>query len=166
MPCNLAVTITKAGVAPQELQALLTTETVATVVEAFITTHPKFTEAKATITGRNGFGGGIITVSLMRTAGSPGQIKRLNIGTATTQAWMGVTPGGVQAVFQRDQDKAYMDELAELLQELVSRTADTLYAKKVKALLETIVEDAVEETQQVVKTGKQEMAVTMLKFEL
>lgn len=160
MPCNLAVTITKAGVSQKELQALLTPDVVATVVEAFIKTHPKFTKAK--IAGRNGFGGGIITVSL--NAGVLGQ--RINIGTANTQAWMGLTPGGVQAVFQRAQDKAYMDELAELLRELVSRTADTLYAKKVKALLETIAEDEVEETQQTVKAGPVEMAVTMLKFEL
>lgn len=165
MPCNLAVTITKAGVSQKELQALLAPDIVATVVESFINNHPKFVEAGAKVTSRGQFGG-IIEVSLMRNAVSRMTTSRLNIGTMSTQNWMGVSPGGVQAVFQRNQDKASMDELAGLLQELVSRTADTLYAKKVKALLETIAEDEVEETQQVVKAGNQQMAVTMLKFEL
>ena len=40
MPCNLAVTITKAAVTNEQLQKLLTPEVVKTLLESYISKHP------------------------------------------------------------------------------------------------------------------------------
>ena len=45
MPCNLAVTITKATVLPEHLQSLLTPAVVKTLVPAFLQQHPEYNSA-------------------------------------------------------------------------------------------------------------------------
>jgi hypothetical protein len=149
MPCNLAVTITKAVTAPEHLQALLTPEIVKTLVESFVRSHEIF-QAYSNAQVRITTGTKAIDILL-------DWRHRITIYPNRQGVWQ------VQTLFQRGEEKL-SQTVTELFTTLLAKGADRLYAKKVKGVLSSF--GKVAESQAKVKDGEQTVDVTLLKFEI
>ncbi len=142
MPCNLAVTITKAVVAPEHLLKLLTPQVVEALVDGFVHQHPMFVQyASVRVTASRG----VVTIWL-------GYNKQITI-----------IDGQVSARFPRG-NAAKGEELAQLISTLLAKGADRLFAQQVKKSLQQL--GTVQEQQTKVQDGNQVIPVTMFKLEI
>ncbi|MGH2505869.1 MAG: hypothetical protein ACRDHZ_00380, partial [Ktedonobacteraceae bacterium] len=148
MPCNLAVSITKATTAPEHLQKLLTSEVVKAVVESFVKTHEIFKGYQyqnVRLYERMGM------VEIYLGFGHRLELRQVNgVWTAS-----GRFPRG---------EEAKLENMTSLLSVLLSKGADRLYARQVKAALQQF--GQVNESQAKVNDGEEMMNVTLLQFEV
>ncbi|NNJ13396.1 hypothetical protein EKD04_024015 [Chloroflexales bacterium ZM16-3] len=115
MPCNLAVSITKAAVTEERLRALLTPEAVQPVIAAYLRQPGVVGAGERVIVQRQGDGLAVTVGSLTLTI-SGGQVQtRATRGTNATRA----------------------QELADALSDLLALAADTRFAQQVRAALAT-----------------------------
>ena len=142
MPCNLAVTITKAVVAPEHLLKLLTPKVVEALVDGFVRQHVSFQK-----------------YSPLRVRASRGGIT----------IWLGygrqisIVGHQVSASFPRGEERKG-EELAQLISTLLAKGADRLFAQQVKRSLQQV--GRVQESQRSVNDGEQVVPVTMFKVEM
>jgi hypothetical protein len=151
MPCNLAVTITKATTAPEHLQKLLTPAVVKALVEPFVKAHEIFR------------GYDYQNVHLYERTNHPNMVEiYLSWGRRIELQQI----NGVWTVYGRfpRTEEAKLAQMAELLEQLLARGADRLYARQVKQALSAF--GKVAESQARVKDGEQTVDVTLLKFEI
>jgi hypothetical protein len=144
MPCNLAVTITKAVVAPEHLRALLTPEVIASLGESIVEKHPAFASYQPV---RFRVYNETVIVRL-------GRMDR----TVT------LTASQINANFPRfEQEQA--PAIVELLSTLLSRGADKLFATQVRAALAEKYGPVQQASSTVMNQG-QKQNVTLLSFEV
>ncbi|NNJ13616.1 hypothetical protein EKD04_025145 [Chloroflexales bacterium ZM16-3] len=115
MPCNLAVSITKAAVSEERLRALLTPEAVRPVIEAYLR-QP-----------------GVVG------AGERVHVQRQGDGLAVRVGSLTLTirDGQVQTRASRGYNDTRAQELTDALSALLALAADALFAQQVRAALAT-----------------------------
>jgi hypothetical protein len=143
MPCNLAVTITKAVVAPEHLLALLTPEVIGQLITAFTSQSPEFQQYQPI---RITTYGDTVNVIL-------GRLDRRFL----------ITHNQVTSNFPR-YEQTQADTLAQLLSNLLSRGADRLFAAQVRKALTEKYGD-VKQTSETVSNQGQPQRVTLFSFE-
>jgi len=116
MPCNLAVTITKAAVSQAQLVALLTPEVVQAVVEAYLRQPGVLAPGETAAVQRSG---PTITITIQVGGG-----RRIA---------MAIADGVVQATTRTSDQRA--QELVDALSPLLARAADARFAQQVQAAL-------------------------------
>jgi len=143
MPCNLAVTITKAVVAPEHLLKLLTPQVVEALVDGFVRQHPTF-----------------VQYASVRVMTAPRGVVTIWLGY---NKQMTIVDGQVSARFPRGEE-ANGEMCAQLISTLLAKGADRLFAQQVKKSLQQL--GTVQEQQTKVKDGDQVIPVTMFKLEI
>lgn len=113
MPCNLAVSITKAAVTDEKLRALLTPAQVQTVIEAYL-------RQPGVLKGRERS-----TVTVI------GDSIRVQVGAL----WIEIRGGRVSTTATEGFNDVRGQELVDALSNLLALTADALFAQQVKAAL-------------------------------
>ena len=143
MPCNLAVTITKAVVAPEHLRKLLTPEVIQSLVQAFVAQHPAFADYQP------------VHVSLLgRTV-----LVRLGRGRSVT-----LTAEQITANFPR-YEQEQVPAIVELLTQLLAKGADKVFATQVRTAL-TKDFGQVSQTSTTVSNQGQKQNVTLFSFDV
>jgi hypothetical protein len=140
MPCDLAVTITKAAVTKEHLLKLLTPRVVADLLTRFLQAKDK-------------------TARVMQPGSGP-----------TVYASMGyysisITRGQVTVRASNRADTKAADALAKELQQLIAGLADTLFAKQVQAAMASAGAKVVAQQHVVTTEGVKQIA-TVLNFDL
>ena len=148
MPCNLAVSITKAAVLPEHLQKLLTAPVIKVLVESFIKTHEVF-KAYPNASVR------VVKDNLVELVLDWGH--RITIYRNFQGVWQ------VNGDFQR-YERRLGEQITDLLSTLLTKGADRMYARQIKNALQTF--GKVEESQAKVKQGTETLDVTLLTFEI
>ena len=144
MPCNLAVTITKAAVLPDHLVALLTPEVIEQVVTAYLQHHPVF---KDYLPLRSKTIGNVVTFFVSNLA--------YRITITGNQIAINFPPYA--------QDKA--TKLSGELVTLLSKTSDRLFARQVQKSLAAKFGNVQQQTAKVDNEGEQQ-TVTVFTLEV
>ena len=144
MPCNLAVTITKAVVAPEHLRKLLTPQVIQSLVQAFVAQHPAFTSYQP------------VRVSVL------GSTVIVRLGRMDRS--VSLTAEQVTANFPRyEQEQA--PAIVELLTQLLAKGADKLFATQVRTALAKDF-GQVQQTSTTISNQGQKQNVTLFSFDV
>jgi hypothetical protein len=126
MTCNLAVSITKAALTPKHLRDLVTDDIATQVITTFLEgQHPEYLSQIRVRTSQYAF-----EITLLPKAKGPGTSFRISI----TSDWR-ITAKAIAYGYATRGDEALANQLVDEMTQLLSRTADALFARQVQSAL-------------------------------